>query len=317
MHTALPPDLPGRIDEGLRPLAIAAFLEGPACAADGTLYCSDIAGNRILRLPPDATRFDVFRTPSGRANGLLFDPQGRLLICEGNEFGPGDGGRRLTRLTLASGELEVLCDGWDGRRLNSPNDVACTSQGHVFFTDPCYGDRAAMELDHDSVFHVDPDGRVEMALSQPDIQRPNGVHLSPDEQSLYVVDSCPVIGGHRRIWKFELDSRGRLSGRSLVYDFAPGRGGDGMTVDSDGLLYVAAGIATPRGPHETTDVPPGIYVLTPHGELRRRIPVSEDVLTNATFGGPDMQTLYVTAGKSLFSVRTDARGWAVHRPSLR
>lgn len=296
-------------------VAGAAFLEGPACAADGTVYCSDIANNRILRWTPGAPRFEVFRQPSGRANGLLFDPAGRLLICEGNEFGPNDGQRRITRLDLESGALQVLCDDWDDRRLNSPNDLACTSDGHLFFTDPCYGDRSTMELDHDSVYHIDPDGRVSIAVSQPDIQRPNGIHLSPDERTLYLVDSCPILGGNRKIWAFDLDAQRRLLNQRVVYDFAPGRGGDGMTVDSTGQLYIAAGILRPRGPHETADVPPGIYLLTPTGELRSRIPIAEDVLTNVTFGGDDLRTLYITAGKSLLTARTSVPGWAVHRTS--
>jgi gluconolactonase len=290
-----------------------AFLEGPAAAADGTVYFSDIMNNRILRFDPTQKFFSVLREPSGRSNGLLFDPRGRLLICEGNEFGPNDGNRRLTRLDLATRTLEILCDNWQGKRLNSPNDVACTSDGHIFFTDPCYGDRATMELDHDSVYHVSPDGKVQLALSQPDIQRPNGIHLSPDERTLYLVDSCPVVGGNRKIWAFDLDANRRLSGQRIVYDFAPGRGGDGMTVDSHGTLYIAAGIHRPRGPHETTDVVPGIYLMTPAGELRSRIPIAEDVLTNVTFGGADLQTLYITAGKSLLTTRAPHRGWAVHR----
>ena len=256
---------------------------------------------------------ETFHQPSGRANGLLFDQGGRLLICEGNEFGPNDGNRRVTRLDLQTGDFGVLCDQWNGRRLNAPNDIACTSDGHIFFTDPCYDDRSTMELDHDSVYHINLDGTVELVLSQPDIQRPNGVHLSPDERTLYLVDSCPVVGGNRKIWAFNLDEQRRLSGQSLVYDFAPGRGGDGMTVDSEGTLYIAAGIHTPRGPHETSDVKPGIYLVTPQGELKSRIPIGEDVLTNVTFGGADLQTLYITAGKSLLSTRTNVRGWAVHR----
>jgi gluconolactonase len=290
-----------------------AFTEGPAAAADGSVFFSDIANNRILRYSPANARFDVFRQPSGRANGLLFDPQGRLLVCEGNEFGPNDGNRRVARIDIATGDVEVLGDRYQGRRLNSPNDVACTSDGHIFFTDPCYGDRATMELDHDSVYHIDPDGRVEIAVSQPDIQRPNGIHLSPDERTLYLVDSCPIIGGNRRIWAFDLDPRRRLSGQRSVFDFAPGRGGDGMAVDQHGTLYVAAGISRPRGPHETTDVPPGIYLITPDGELRGRIPIVEDVLTNVTFGGDDLRTLYITAGKTLFTARVGTPGFVVHR----
>jgi len=300
--------------EGLpAPAVSVAFTEGPAAAADGSVYFSDIANNRILRHDPASGRFEVFREPSGRANGLLFDPQGRLLACEGNEFGPNDGNRRVTRTDLATRTVEVLCDRFEGRRLNSPNDIACTTDGHIFFTDPCYGDRGTMELDHDSVYHIDPDGQVEIAVSQPDIQRPNGIHLSPDQRTLYLVDSCPVIGGNRRIWAFDLDQRRRLSGQRSVFDFAPGRGGDGMAVDQKGMLYVAAGISRPRGPHETTDVPPGIYLITPEGALHGRIPIVEDVLTNVTFGGDDLRTLYITAGKTLFTARIGTPGFVVHR----
>jgi gluconolactonase len=305
----------GIIDEQHLPAtaAFAAFTEGPACAADGTVYFSDIINDRILKHAPGRALFEVWRQPSGRSNGLLFDHQGRLLICEGNEYSPGDGGRRVTRFDFGTGETRVLCDRWGGKRFNSPNDVACTSDGFLFFTDPCYGDRSTMELDHDSVYRIDPEGTVELVLTQPEIQRPNGIHVSPDQKTLYLVDSCPVIGGNRKIWAFDLDANRRLSNQRVVYDFAPGRGGDGMAVDRDGLLYIAAGIYRPRGPHETADVVPGIYVMTPEGRLRGRIPIVEDVLTNVTFGGEDLKTLYVTAGKTLFSARMKVPGWVVHR----
>ena len=94
----------------------------------------------------------------------------------------------------------------------------------------------------------------------------------------------------------------------VLIDFAPGRGGDGMRIDIEGNLYIAAGIMTPRGPHETTDVPPGIYIVTPHGELKERIPIPEDVLTNLAFGGKDGRTLYITAGKTLFTTRVAIPG---------
>jgi gluconolactonase len=99
----------------------------------------------------------------------------------------------------------------------------------------------------------------------------------------------------------------------LVFDFASGRGGDGMAVDQAGNLYVAAGISRPRGPHESAEVPPGIYLITPSGKLLGRIPIVEDVLTNVTFGGNDLRTLYVTAGKTLFSLRVNIPGFVVHR----
>jgi len=289
-----------------------AFLEGPAALADGRVFFSDIWNNRILCLQTANGQTTVFRGDSGRTNGNLFDAEGRLISCEGAEFGPG-GRRRLVRSDLGTGEVTVLTDRFEGARYNAPNDVAARSNGQIFFTDPCYGDRTQMELSHESVYRVDPDGRVTRVLTQPAIERPNGIALAPDERTLYVVDSCPVAGGNRKIWAFDLDAAGQPGRQRLVIDFAPGRGGDGMAVDTAGNLYIAAGIAHPRHGHETAEVPPGIYVVTPGGELRGRLPIVEDVITNVTFGGPDLKTLYITAGKTLFTARNEIPGWLVHR----
>lgn len=295
------------------PTTAVAFLEGPAAAADGSVYFSDIPNNRIMKFDPRTNHRSIWRTPSGRTNGLLFDAQGRLLACEGNEFSPNDGNRRITRTDISTGKVEVLTDRFEGKRYNSPNDIAARSNGQIFFTDPCYDDRTTMELDHDSVYRIDTDGSVQRILTQPQIQRPNGIHLSPDEKTLYLVDSCPISGGHRKIWAFDLSEKGEPSNQRVVFDFAPGRGGDGMTVDQNGNLYVAAGISQPRGPHESTAVPTGIWIIRPDGKLLGRLPIPEDTITNVTFGGDDLRTLYVTAGKTLFQSRTTIPGWAVHR----
>ncbi len=239
--------------------------------------------------------------------------RGGCWLCEGNEFGPNDGNRRITRTDLNSGKVEVLTERFQGKRYNSPNDIAARTNGQIFFTDPCYGDRSTMELDHDSVYRIDPDGTVIRVLTQPEIQRPNGIALSPDERTLYLVDSCPVIGGNRKIWAFDLSDRGEPSQPRCVFDFGSGRGGDGMAIDQSGQLYVASGIYRPRGPHESTDVPPGVYVIRPDGKLLGRMPIPEDVLTNVTFGGDDLRTLYITAGKTLFTARSIVPGWVVHR----
>jgi gluconolactonase len=306
--------LPDEADSaGVSPATAIAFTEGPAAAADGTVYFSDIANNRIMKFDSVAGTTSVFREPSGRANGLLFDPLGRLLACEGNEFGDNDGNRRITRTDLTTGEVEVLTDNFEGKKYNAPNDIASCSNGQIFFTDPCYGDRATMELDHDSVFRIDVDGSVSKVITQPEIQRPNGIALSPDEKTLYLVDSCPIVGGNRKIWKFDLSPDGEVSNQQVVIDFAPGRGGDGMAVAQNGDLYIAAGIARPRGPHEATTVPPGIWIVTPDGDVKGRIPIPEDVLTNVTFGGDDLQTLFISAGKTLFSIRVNTPGFVVHR----
>ena len=229
------------------------------------------------------------------------------MHCEGAEFGPG-GGRRVTRTDLATGQYTVLTDRFDGVRYNSPNDICVDGRGRTYFTDPCYGDRSQMEMEIEGVYRVDLDGRVTRMLAQPTVERPNGLAVTQDSRRLYVVDSCPLVGGNRKIWSFDLDDEGQPSNQRLVYDFAPGRGGDGMRLDVEGNLYVAAGILCPRHGGETADVPPGIYIITPAGELRERIAVPEDVLTNLAFGGRDGRTLYVTAGKTLFTTRVEVPG---------
>src|SRR5262245_5485064 len=272
-----------------------AFTEGPAVDSDGTVYFSDIIDNRIMRLAPDGTR-SILREPSHRTNGQAFDLEGHLLHCEGAEFGPG-GGRRITRTNLKSGGYEVLTDRFDGKRYNSPNDICVDGQGRIYFTDPCYWEpsRKEMELDVEAVYRIDLDGRVTRILGQPAIQRPNGLAVTLDCRKLYVIDSCPVPGGNRKVWSFDLDGEGNPSHQRLIWDFAPGRGGDGMRLDLAGNLYVAAGINRPRHTNETGDVPAGIYVMSPDGQIKGCIPIPEDVITNLAFGGSDGRTIYVTA----------------------
>jgi gluconolactonase len=304
-YNELPPPA-AAADVGLRIATSLAFTEGPAVDAAGNVYFSDIENNRILQLSADGAR-TVFRADSGRTNGNTFDRQGRLLHCEGSEFGPG-GRRRVTRTNLDSGHYEVLTERYDGKRYNSPNDICVDGRDRIYFTDPRYGDRSDMEMSVEGVYRIDPDGKVTRVLEQPQIQRPNGIAVTQDGARLYVVDSNPTVGGNRKIWSFDLDQAGNPSNARVVFDFAQGRGGDGMRLDVEGNLYVAAGIATPRGPHETADVPPGIYIITPQGELKHRIPIGEDVLTNLAFGGRDGRTLYITAGKTLFTTRVNTPG---------
>ncbi|MBH56290.1 MAG: gluconolactonase [Planctomycetaceae bacterium] len=298
------------LPDGISPVKTAAFLvftEGPAVAADGTLYYSDIPNNRILTLATNGTT-SVWRDKSNRTNGQTFDQEGRLLHCEGAEFGHELGARRITRTNLATGEYQVLTDQYDGQRYNSPNDICVDGNGRIYFTDPCYDDRSIMEMDCDAVYRIDPNGAVTRILTQPAIQRPNGIAVTQDSKHLYLVDSCPIAGGNRKIWHFDLDDHGNPTNQKVIWDFAPGRGGDGMRLDIEGNLYIAAGINTSRGSHEATTVPPGIYVISPQGEMKGRIPIPEDTLTNLAFGGADGKTIYVTAGKSIFTTRVTVPG---------
>ena len=277
---------------------------GPDCLTIASIY----------RMTP-AGAVTVFRADSGRTNGNTFDARGRLLSCEGAEQGPG-GRRRIVRTDLATGAVEVLTERYQGKRYNSPNDLCADVHGRVWFTDPFYGDdRSALELDAEAVYRIDPDGAVTRVLSQPQIQRPNGIAITPDARTLYVIDSHGQPGGHRKVWAFDVDAPGNLSHQRLVFDFGRGRGGDGLRLDERGNLWVAAGILFPRSAGETADVPPGIYVITPAGQLLGRIPIPEDLCTNLAFGGPDRKTLYVTAGKSIYRIPLAVAGYALYPPS--
>lgn len=291
--------------------AFVAFTEGPAVDADGNVFFSDIVNNRIMKRAADGT-LSVWRADSGRANGNMFDAQGRLVTCEGAEFGDG-GRRRITRTDMRTGVVEVLTDRYDGKRYNSPNDLVIDKRGRIYFTDPRYKeDRSDLEMEVEAVYRLDTDGRVMRILEQPTVQKPNGIALSPDNQTLYVVDSSPTPGGNRRIWAFDLSPEGVPSDRRLVFDFAPGRGADGMRTDAQGNLWIAAGISRARHANATAQVPPGVYVVTPKGEMLGRIPVPEDAITNLAFGGPDLKTLYIVSGKSLFSIRVNVAGHVVY-----
>ncbi|MDR3636108.1 MAG: SMP-30/gluconolactonase/LRE family protein [Isosphaeraceae bacterium] len=305
----------GLVAPGTAPTVVArtSFLEGPAIDVGGVLYFSDLIGNRILKMTAEGV-VSVFRADSGRTNGNTFDAEGRLISCEGAEQGP-DGRRRLVRTDMTSGAVTVLTDRYEGKRYNAPNDVCVDGRGRIWFTDPYYGeDRDSLEMGSESVYRIDPDGRVTRVMSQPQIERPNGIAITPDARTLYLIDSHPRSGGNRKVWAFEVSAAGELSGQRLVYDFGRGRGGDGMRLDVQGNLWVAAGITLPRTSGETADVPAGIYVLTPSGKLLGRIPVPEDVITNLAFGGPDRKTLYVTAGKSIFKVPIAVEGYALYPP---
>ncbi len=301
-------------DAKVRIAATVCFLEGPAWHAAGDLYFSDITGNRILKMAPGGA-VSVFRADSGRTNGNTFDAEGRLISCEGAEFGPG-GRRRVVRTDLTTGEVEVLTDRFEGKRYNAPNDVCVDRQGRVWFTDPYYWtDRDSLEMGCEAVYCIDG-GAVRRVVSQGDIGRPNGLAITPDNKTLYVVDSHNVAGGNRKIWAFDVVADGTLKNQRLIFDFGRGRGGDGMRLDRQGNLWVAAGVLQARHSHETAEVQTGIHVISPEGKLLGRIPIPEDTLTNLTFGGPEFKTLFVTAGKTLFRIEVNVSGYSLY-PAMR
>ena len=285
--------------------ATVAFTEGPTVDADGNVFFTDLRNSRIMRLSTDG-ELTTFRQPSNRANGLIFDSQWRLLACEG---GDGDGLLpRVTRTEMETGELEVVADSYEGKQLHQPNDITIDGRGRIYFTDRPGPNSRSDQTGLHGVYRVDPDGTIERILTEPEIERPNGIVISPDDRTLYLIEASQVEGGARMIRAYDLSDEGTVSNMHVFHNFYPGRSGDGMTIDSEGNLYVAAGLHRLRGTGETLDTPCGVHVFSPEGELIELIPIPEDTITNCAFGGADLKTLYVTAGKTLFQVKTDITG---------
>jgi gluconolactonase len=281
--------------------ATVAFTEGPAVDPQGNVYFTDLINQRIMKFGTDGV-LSTYRENSNVANGLLIDPQGRLVACEGAEFTrPGvklKGTPRVTRTDLKSGEIEVLADGYKGEPLQSPNDVTIDGRGRLYFTD----------LAGAAVYRLDAPGKLSRILMAPDVQRPNGIQVSPDDRKLYLVEANQAANGARLIRSYDLYQDGTVRNMQVHYNFYPGRSADGLSIDTQGNLYASAGLNQLRGTSETLDTKAGVYVISPAGKLLRFIPIMEDLITNNAFGGPDMKTLYVTAGKNLYSVRVGVAG---------
>lgn len=263
------------------------WVEGPVWFGDlQCLLFSDIPGNRILRWTEEG--LTTFRSPSNYANGHTRDRQGRLISCE-------HGLRRVTR-TEWDGQITVLADRFDGRRLNSPNDVVVAGDGSIWFTDPHYGImtdyegfRAEAELPC-QVYRIDPSGRIEAVIT--DMACPNGLAFSPDESRLYVADTGRMFSGDaQHIRVFDMVD-GRPANGRIFHTVSPGCA-DGIRVDADGNLWSSAA--------------DGVHCLAPDGHLMGRILVPETV-SNLCFGGRAKHRLFITATSSVYSVILNRKG---------
>lgn len=244
------------------------FTEGPAADASGDVYFTDIPSQRIHIWSTEGV-LSTFREDSGRANGLMFDPSGDLLVCE-----HADG--RLVSIDR-NGGVTVLADQYEGKRFNSPNDLWIDPKAGVYFTDPRYGNRDSMELDSEDVYYLSPD-RKSVTRVIDDLVRPNGVIGTPDGKTLYVADQK---GG--TVYRYVIQPDGSLTGRDAFAAY----GADGMTMDERENLYLAADV---------------VRIFDPDGNALGKIEVPERP-SNLCFGGPDGKTLFVTARTSLYSVR--------------
>lgn len=253
-------------------------------------------------------RLSVVREAAG-TNGLLFDRKGRLLACEAQA-------RRVSRTAL-DGSITILTKSYRGKRYNQPNDLTVDSKGRIYFSDPKYGPRTNMEIvDADGrhvegVYRIDTDGSVTRIITH-EADRPNGLLVTPDDRYLYVADNNNnTVGGAHKLWRFDLNKDGSVSVRSrkLIFDWGTERGPDGMTLDAKGRLYVAGGRNKPSPPYETADKHKGgITVFSPKGKRLAFIHIPRDEVTNCAFGDADLKTLYITAGGTLWSIRTTIPG---------
>ncbi len=266
------------------------FTEGPAEGPDGCVYFSDI-GNRIMKFDPKTKTTSAFRDPSGRSNGLKFDAKGRLIACEGANTG---GNRRIS-VTEKDGTVKTLADKFGGKRFNSPNDLTLDAKGRIYFSDPRYVGAEPRELDHESVYRVDPDGTVARVTT--DVRKPNGLVISPDGKTLYVSDHSGDATGSRALVAYPLNADGTVGKRRVLHDFGKERGIDGMTVAADGTVVATAG----------SKAAGGIYFFAPDGKQLGFLQTQEDP-NNCCFAGPDRRTLYITAGRSLYRVTLTLAG---------
>jgi len=276
-----------RLATGLR------WAEGPVWFGDARhLLVSDIPNNRILKWEEETGTVSVFRRPSGNANGNTRDRQGRLVTCE-------HGNRRVTR-TEHDGSITVLMDRFEGKRLNSPNDVVVSRDGAIWFTDPAFGIlsdyegvRAERELPL-NLYRLDP-ATGQATLLDDSVEAPNGLAFSPDETLLYVVECRSVP---RRILAYDVVDGVRLARRRILIDAGAGTP-DGFRADEDGNLWCGWGMGTPE-----LD---GVRVFNPAGEPIGHIHLPERC-ANLCFGGPHRNRLFMAASQSVYALYVNARG---------
>ena len=267
------------------------WAEGPVWLGDTrALVWSDIPNNRMLRWDEETGQVSVFRKPSNNANGNTRDRQGRIVTCE-------HGGRRVTR-TEHDGTLTVIADSFQGKRLNSPNDIVVASNGAIWFTDPTFGilgwyegNKATQELPM-NVYRVDPSGAMDVVAEG--INQPNGLAFSPDEMLLYIVESRSVP---RKI--LACDVKGKTLGdRRVLISAGPGTP-DGFRVDVEGNLWCGWGMGK--------DGLDGVHVFNPAGKLIGRIDLPERC-ANLCFGGVNRNRLFMAASTSIYSLYVNTQG---------
>lgn len=252
------------------------FTEGPAWSPDGYLVWSDVPNNKIWKWTPGEKPV-VFRENSNGANGNTFDARGNLWTCESRT-------RRVTR-TDKKGNIEVVAESYQGKRFNAPNDIVVRRDGHVYFTDPAFGNQAdTREMDYYGIYHITPRGEVSL-IAKP-TGRPNGIALSPNGRILYAGNT-----DDRALYAYDVARNGVASNERVLVKDIDGPV-DGIAVDEKGNIFVTAN---------------QLPIYSPEGKLLHTIEFAETP-RNCAFGDQDMGTLYVTAYTTVYRVRLDVKG---------
>jgi len=271
------------------------FTEGPVWK-DEVLLFSDIPSSRTYRYDPASGETTIYLEGTGEGNGQTLDREGRLIQVQHK-------GRRVVRYET-DGRVTVLAEQFGNLKLNSPNDVVVDQLGRIWFTDPRYGNfRDDMELDHESVYRLDPqaDGAFSLTRITYDTTCPNGLIVTPQMDTLFVAQSKYGDGELRELRAYPILDDGSVGTYEVLHNFYPHRGIDGMRLDNQGNIVACAG-------WEQSGPGPMIYVMTPVGRVLETHPTPANP-TNCCFGDADLGTLYVTAADGcLYRARTDRRG---------
>lgn len=301
--------------------------EGVCVAPDGMVYFSEITfshksaddkgvieAGHIWKFDPATNKTTIFRSPSGMSNGIKFDAAGNMIVAEGADYG----GRRVTRTDMKTGKSYIIAAMFEGRPLNAPNDITIDEKGRIYFSDPRYLGWETIDQALMGVYRIDLDGKLHRIIT--DAGKPNGVAISPDQKSLYVVSNdngataierlggkgtgadvtptIPTRKGHMALMAYDLAADGTAKFRKTLVDYAPQDGPDGLVVDTEGNLWVAV----------RAENRPGICVYNSEGKELAYL--KTEVPTNVGFGRDnESKTLYITAGSSLYRIKVNRDGY--------
>jgi len=288
------------------------ILEGPTMGPDGTLYFTDLTFTQfegmkagiIWKYNPQTGETEVFRSPSGMANGLAFDVNGNLIVCEGADFG----GRRIIKTDMKNGKSTILAGLFNDKQFNAPNDLVIDDKGRIYFTDPRYFGKESIDQPVDGVYRIDTDGTVHLIIAN--ASKPNGIAISPDHKTLYIANydlgtsnflpedfKGPTSEKSGAILEYTMLPDGNVHFKGILIDLM-NNGPDGIKVDSEGNIYIA--------------VKGNIVVYSPKGKQLEEIEVPNKSATNVCFGrGEFNKTLFITTSKKLYTIEVKKEGFHI------